>query len=174
MKRAARFAAEAHKGQLRKDGKTPYINHPVRVAMALRAAGVLDRATLDAAMLHDVIEDTSLGHVDIGMAFGLEVANLVLEVTDDKTLPKGERKVAQLSAPYSYRAACIKVADKMVNLQDILLAPPPWPAKRKADYFAHASLLVDRLRAEYRLPLPLLRAFDRVVHAAREAGVATA
>ena len=92
------------------------------------------------------------------------------EVTDDKSLDKGERKLRQLAAPYSYRAACIKVADKTVNMQDILNAPPPWPAKRKAAYFEHAGLLVGRLACEYRLPSRLLEAFRRVQEQGQQAG----
>lgn len=174
MKRAAQFAAHAHRGQLRKDGRTPYINHPVRVAMALKLAGVTDPDTLEAALLHDVIEDTEYGAADIEGVFGNYVAALVQEVTDDKTIPKGERKLRQITAPYSYRAACIKVADKLVNLQDILTAPPPWPSSRKAAYFEHAGLLVARLAAQYRLPARLLAAFERVRQAGREVGLVAA
>lgn len=174
MKRAAQFAAQAHRGQTRKDGRTPYINHPVRVALALRASGMLEQPVLEAALLHDVIEDCGVSRMDIAAQFGREVADLVSQVTDDKSLAKGERKLAQLTARYSYRAACIKVADKLVNVQDIMLAPPPWPQARKLAYIEHARMLVGRLRAEYRLPLPLLAAFDRTVQAAGQVGLALA
>ena len=162
MKGAAKFAALSHFGQTRKDGRTPYINHPVRVALILRRAGVTDADVLQAALLHDTVEDTDVTAADLERQFGAAVAALVLEVSDDKSLPKAERKRLQLIAPYSLGAALIKVGDKTVNLQDIVNAPPPWPRARKLAYFEHARTLVDRLCAEHDIPLALRDAFDQI------------
>lgn len=159
---AAKFAALSHFGQTRKDGRTPYINHPVRVAMILKRAGVTDPDVLQAALLHDTIEDTETTAEDLESRFGVGVATLVLEVTDDKSLPKAERKRLQLIAPYSRRSALIKVADKTVNLQDIVNAPPPWPRARKLAYFEHSRALVERLCAENNVPAAMRKLFDQI------------
>ena len=68
--------------------KTPYINHPVNVALTLADAGETDQALLLAAILHDTIEDTETTADELEKNFGNEVLKIVLEVTDDKNLPK--------------------------------------------------------------------------------------
>jgi guanosine-3',5'-bis(diphosphate) 3'-pyrophosphohydrolase len=94
--------------------------------------------------------------------FGPDVAALVLEVTDDKSLPKAERKRLQiLSAPKkSVRAAMIKLADKISNLRAILSSPPAdWSVERKLEYFGWAKQVVDALPN----PNPALKAeFERL------------
>lgn len=159
---AAKFAALSHFGQTRKDGRTPYINHPVRVALILKRSGITDAYVLQAALLHDTIEDTGVTAADLDHRFGAAVAALVLEVSDDKILPKAERKRLQLLAPFSRGAALIKVADKTVNLQDIVNSPPPWPRARKLAYFEHSRALVDRLCAEHDIPQALRDGFDQI------------
>jgi len=76
---AADFAARKHRGQRRKDVEaTPYINHPVRVATLLAGTGgVKDVATLQAALLHDTIEDTNTTPEELDNLFGPEVRKLV-------------------------------------------------------------------------------------------------
>lgn len=145
--RAASFAATAHTGQTRKsEGDAPiaYINHPLAVASVLADAGVDDLGVLMAACLHDVIEDTDVTEADLRKEFGNQVAEIVLEVTDDKSLPKQERKRLQVEhAPSMSRSAkLVKLADKVCNLRDLLEAPPPWPRERKAEYFEWASHVV--------------------------------
>ncbi|CAG8723128.1 11275_t:CDS:2, partial [Acaulospora morrowiae] len=115
------FAAKKHSRQKRKDVEgTPYINHPIGVAKNLTDAGVFDFATIQAAILvnirqrtlqgykdsqhtnylcnikHDTVEDTDTTFEEIEELFGEEVRNIVEEVTDDKTLPKSERKRLQV------------------------------------------------------------------------------
>ena len=96
--RAAEFAALKHRNQRRKDADaSPYINHPLALARLLAEdAGVTDTVTLCAALLHDTIEDTATTHAELVLAFGAQVAAVVSEVTDDKTLPKAERKYLQI------------------------------------------------------------------------------
>ncbi|ATI15650.1 bifunctional (p)ppGpp synthetase/guanosine-3',5'-bis(diphosphate) 3'-pyrophosphohydrolase [Bordetella phage vB_BbrM_PHB04] len=146
--RADRFAEHKHAGQYRKDGKTPYIAHPRAVVSILRdEAGITDRDTLIAAVLHDTIEDTGVKHAELAARFGLTVADLVAELTNDETLPKPQQKQAQIDkAPhYSDRAAWIKTADKTANLRDIIAAPPPWSQERKREYFDHARSVVHAM-----------------------------
>ncbi|CAG2121474.1 unnamed protein product, partial [Medioppia subpectinata] len=95
--RAVNFAAVAHRDQLRKDGRTPYINHPIGVMNTLvQLAQCLNVDTLCAAVLHDTVEDTDTTIDDIERHFGPNVRSIVAEVTDDKSLPKERRKELQV------------------------------------------------------------------------------
>lgn len=97
------FSAQRHSSQRRKDSAfTPYINHVIEVAAILARHGVTDRTTLLAAILHDTIEDTDTTPDELAQRFGPEVRDVVLEVTDDKSLPKEVRKELQVEhAPTS-------------------------------------------------------------------------
>ncbi|XP_064373851.1 guanosine-3',5'-bis(diphosphate) 3'-pyrophosphohydrolase MESH1 isoform X2 [Dromaius novaehollandiae] len=148
---AADFAAEKHKAQRRKDPEgTPYINHPLGVARILaQEAGVTDIVVLQAALLHDTVEDTDTTFSEIEERFGEEVRRVVEEVTDDKTLPKAERKRLQIEhAPgCSRRAKLVKLADKLHNLRDISRCTPAgWSAQRVQEYFRWAAQVVGGLR----------------------------
>lgn len=95
--RAAWFAAQKHRSQRRKDREaSPYINHPLALAdILVNEAVVTDPVIVAAALLHDTIEDTDTSCEELERDFGSEVAGIVMEVTDDKTLPKaaGKQKV---------------------------------------------------------------------------------
>jgi len=137
VRRATGFAAWKHTGQFRKgEGKTPYIHHPVEVAAILSEAGAIeDNDLLQAALLHDTIEDT--------------ICSIVVEVTDDKSLQKQERKAAQIAhAPHlSKEAQSLKLADKISNVFDVAFsAPVDWPRERQLAYFDWASQVVAGLR----------------------------
>lgn len=149
--RAAAFAAHKHRDQRRKDvAGTPYINHPLALACVLSAeGGITDAATLCASLLHDTIEDTDTTGEEIEREFGAEVRRLVEQVTDDKSLPKAQRKLAQIdhAAHIDEKAKRIKLADKICNLRDVALAPPTgWPIERRREYFDWAKAVIDRLR----------------------------
>ena len=135
---AVNFAAEKHINQRRKNAtKSPYINHPIGVATLLSEVGVTDLVTLQAAVLHDTVEDTKTTFEEIGQLFGKDVCDVVREVTDDKSLPKDQRKKEQVNhAPHaSSRARLVKLADKLHNLSEILVTPPPWSPERIQGYF---------------------------------------
>lgn len=95
---AANFAAFKHRDQRRKDPyKTPYINHPLGVAYVLwKEGGVVDLATLQAALLHDTLEDTATEEAELVGQFGEQVAAIVKECSDDKSLAKWQRKKHQV------------------------------------------------------------------------------
>src|SRR5262249_40434039 len=95
---AAHFAAGKHRSQRRKNTDAdPYINHPIAVANLLAGfAAVRDVPVLQAALLHDTIEDTETTPAEIEQLFGREVLTIVQEVTDDKSLPQAERKRLQI------------------------------------------------------------------------------
>lgn len=159
VRRAAHFAAGKHKGQYRKDGRTPYISHPVRAANILaREGGVDDPELIAATFFHDLLEDTESTHSELASEFGQRVADLVKELTNPTS---GDKKAAQLAKEYSPAAATIKIADKIANLRDILSAPPPdWDAARKRRYFEHANELVQRIGRHH----PRLAAVFRQVY----------
>jgi len=149
--RAIRFSAEKHNDQRRKDAKSsPYINHPIEVAETIwRVGEVRDEALLVAAILHDTVEDTDTTKEEIETEFGKEVLKLVLEVTDDKNLPKQIRKQLQVEhAPHkSEKAKLLKIADKINNIRDIIKSPPEdWSLDRKQEYLLWSERVVAGLR----------------------------
>ncbi len=152
--RATQFAAEKHRMQRRCDPCcSPYINHPISLANLLANEAMIDDPiVICAALLHDTIEDTATTFEEIEAVFGYEIASIVLEVTDDRTLAKHERKRLQIEhAPLiSPRAKLVKLADKICNLRDIVAAPPVnWSMQRKDEYFAWAVQVVAGLRGTH-------------------------
>ena len=160
---AIAFAAHEHRKQTRKDeDKTPYINHPVALVRILAIeAGIDDADVLCAAALHDYIEDCCGGEgqptVEEGRQllqerFGAQVLAYVEAVSDDKSLPKAERKRQQVqhAAHVPHGAKLIKLADKTANLRDLSDFPPiDWPAFRRREYFDWAALVVEQVRGAH-------------------------
>lgn len=144
--RCVNFSAVKHKDQRRKDPeKTPYINHPIGVAYLLVEAGVEDVDVLQAALLHDTVEDTATSPQELQEAFGPRVAGLVAEVTDDKSLDYRERKRLQIvHTPHiSREAKLVKLADKLYNLRDLeRCTPQGWSETRVQEYFQWAAKVV--------------------------------
>ncbi|XP_020821065.1 guanosine-3',5'-bis(diphosphate) 3'-pyrophosphohydrolase MESH1 [Phascolarctos cinereus] len=148
---AADFAARKHREQRRKDPEeTPYINHPIGVARILtHEAGVTDITVLQAALLHDTVEDTNTTLEEVEEHFGAEVRGIVDEVTDNKALPKLERKRLQVeNASQSSRGAkLVKLADKLYNLRDLNRSTPKgWSEQRVQEYFEWAAQVVKGLQ----------------------------
>lgn len=145
--RAADTAAQWHATQKRKGAAAePYVNHLLEVArMVAEATEGNDPALVIAALLHDAIEDQKISRETIAAQFGEDVASLVVECTDDKSLPKPERKRLQIvNAPNkSARAKLLKIADKVSNLNSMADSPPAhWPVQRRADYVIWAKQVV--------------------------------
>jgi len=137
--RAAHAAARWHVHQRRKGpADEPYINHLLEVAMLVaEATRGNDPDLAIAVVFHDSIEDQEVPREVIAGAFGEDVASLVEEVTDDKSLGKEERKERQVEeAPNkSDRAKLLKLADKISNLRAIAVSPPrDWSVKRRLEY----------------------------------------
>jgi (p)ppGpp synthase/HD superfamily hydrolase len=149
--RALDYAAHKHVSQRRKgEAKEPYINHLAEVAHLLaEATGGDDGNLVIAGLLHDCIEDQGVTYEELVELFGDDVASLVRDVTDDKTLLKAERKRRQVEgAPHkSDRAKMLKIADKTSNLRAMVTSPPSgWDEQRKRDYFAWALAVVAGCR----------------------------
>ena len=144
---AARFAAERHAAQRRK-GRTaePYVNHLLEVAELL-------------ARLTDELDTNLIVAEEIAVRFGEDVAGLVAEVTDDKSLPKETRKALQVehAGGKSPRAQALSAADKIANVRSIASSPPAnWSFERRVEYVRWARRVVagfnhldGRLAAEF-------------------------
>jgi len=161
---AAHFAAAKHSKQRRKGAAAePYVNHLLEVAeLVASALAEADTNLVIAALLHDTVEDVGVTKEELIETFSQDVANLVMEVTDDKSLPNRERKRLQIvNAPHkSVRAQVIKLADKISNLRAVLASPPAdWSVQRRREYFEWARQVVDALSS----PHPGLKAeFERL------------
>ncbi|XP_031618545.1 guanosine-3',5'-bis(diphosphate) 3'-pyrophosphohydrolase MESH1 [Contarinia nasturtii] len=144
------FAAKKHRKQRRLDPEqTPYINHPIGVAYLLTEANVVDLNILMAAILHDTVEDTDTTYEEIEQLFGKTIRDIVAECSDDKSLPKQERKRLQIEHALgsSREAKLVKLADKLYNLRDLeRTLPTGWTEDRRCEYFKWAKQVVDNLR----------------------------
>ena len=149
--KAVAFAADKHRFQTRKDSeRTPYINHPINVALTLCEVGhESDTDLLVAAILHDTVEDTETSPEEIEKIFGKVVRDIVMEVTDDKNLAKEERKRLQIVKAHlkSRPARKLKLADKICNVHDIIHhAPSGWTNQRRLDYLLWCEQVLEGLR----------------------------
>lgn len=173
--KAYRCASVWHSEQRRKgEAAEPYINHLAEVAdLVSEATGGSDINLIAAAVLHDAIEDAGITHEQLAAEFNRDIADLVLEVTDDKSLPKAERKRLQVEmAPRkSPRAKMLKIADKTSNLRAILSSPPAdWSGQRKLEYVEWAKAVVAGARGH---SSDLERRFDDVANALETALLAS-
>lgn len=104
----------------------------------IQEGNIHDPVVIIAALLHDIVEDTNTTFEEIENQFGTEVCNIVKEVTDDKSLPKAERKRLQVqnASKKSYKAKLINLADKLYNLRDLQRTiPVAWSQERVKEYF---------------------------------------
>jgi (p)ppGpp synthase/HD superfamily hydrolase len=164
---AADFAAERHKDQRRKGkGQMPYVNHLADVARLLAVATKgADPELVAAGWLHDTVEDTATSHDELVSTFGDNIASLVMEVTDDKSLPKAERKRLQVvkTPAKTPRAKMIKLADLTSNLRQL---PDDWEVRRIHDYFEWADQVAAGCRG---INAELERTFDQTAASGRAA-----
>lgn len=137
---AVSFATRAHRHQIRKDGRTPYIAHPMRVALTVRVHfGCNDPLALLAALLHDTIEDTTTNYDDLAGRFGVAVADCVAALTKNMSLPEAQREAsydAQLAAA-PWQARLVKLADQFDNVSDL----PSMPEDKRRE---HIRKTLDR------------------------------
>jgi len=150
LSRAFHYACKCHALQRRKGAAAePYVNHLADVARRVaEATGGADVNLIAAALLHDAIEDVGVTAADLEIAFGADIAGLVVEVTDDKSLEKAERKRLQVenAAGKSPQAKMIKLADKASNVRALVAHPPEWPVARKLEYADWAEAVAEGLR----------------------------
>ena len=149
VKRAERFARVCHAGQCRKGAaKEPYTIHLEEVSSLVKQWGGSEEA-IAAAWLHDIVEDCPpTSYEDLVWLFGQNVADLIAELTDDKSLPKQIRKELQIeNAPKKTpEAALIKLADKSSNVGALANSPPAdWSLERRLEYVKWATTVVEAL-----------------------------
>jgi (p)ppGpp synthase/HD superfamily hydrolase len=149
--RATDAAARWHVHQRRKgSAQEPYVNHLLEVAsLVTQATDGTDTDVVIAALLHDAVEDQNVSAEAIASEFGKRVADIVMEVTDDKSLPKEVRKRLQIeSAPNKNREAkLIKLADKTSNVRAVADSPASdWSVERRSEYVDWAKRVVAGLR----------------------------
>ncbi len=166
---ALAFAAEQHKYQ-RRGGydALPYINHLIKVSSAIIQIGQEeDSSIIIAAILHDVVEDSSTTYEDVKQQFGVAVADIVAELTDDMGLPYDQRKALQVegAAKLSLAARKIRIADKASNIQDIFSYPLDWTEEKKIAYLENSLAVVDQIRGTHEA---LEAWFDQSVQFARK------
>jgi guanosine-3',5'-bis(diphosphate) 3'-pyrophosphohydrolase len=159
IERADALALKKHLGQFRKDGVTPYVEHPRGVMRIVRDEfGAADPETLAAALLHDTIEDTTTDYDELEESFGRRVASWVAVLTKDKRLPeaKREREYFDGLRKGPLQAKLVKIGDTLHNLRDSDAAKRP-KAEKKArkllSIFKNVPALkkaLDILRAELR------------------------
>jgi guanosine-3',5'-bis(diphosphate) 3'-pyrophosphohydrolase len=148
---AAELAARRHNGMARKGrANEPYINHLAEVANLLSTAtDGADAELVAAGWLHDCLEDTETTREELAQKFSERVASLVVECTDDMSLPKNERRRLQVvnAAHKSPGAKLIKIADKISNIGARIVSDPS--AEERADlvdYTDWAEQVVARCR----------------------------
>jgi guanosine-3',5'-bis(diphosphate) 3'-pyrophosphohydrolase len=151
ISRAWNFAAQRHTSQRRKGkAQEPYVNHLAEVAeLVATATDGQDTNLVAAAVLHDTVEDTATLPAELASVFNADIANLVAEVTDDKSLEKEVRKKLQVdhAAAKSKRAKFIKLADKTSNLRSLVKSPPDdWSVQRRREYLGWALEVAKGLR----------------------------
>ena len=147
---ATYFAALKHTNQRRKNAANdPYINHPIHVVDLLCKAGIEDVDILCAGVLHDTVEDTNATLEEIELRFGARVAQMVADVTDDKSLPKQVRKQKQIEHVLvaSEGAKLVKLADKYSHLSDLMSNPPSaWSPDEIQGYAYWCLAVVKQIR----------------------------
>ena len=156
---AIAFAARAHAGQLRKDGRTPYVSHVLRVCLIARHLfGVEDPRVLTAAVLHDTIEDTTTDFDDIEEQFGLDVARWVSALSKEKRLREEEREATycKILSESPWQVRVCKLADIYDNLTD----SRSQPAAKQKHVLARARKYLDALQVN--LPPEAKNAFTIV------------
>jgi len=147
---ALEYASEKHMGKTRKDAeKTPYIVHPMGVAVILwQEANVRDIDVLVAALLHDTLEDTNATEAEIEGMFGGRVLSIVKELSNDRNLSGQENKQRQIEhAPLmSQEAKLVKLADRLYNIRDLQAKTPvTWSKEDVERYFSWAAKLLQGL-----------------------------
>jgi guanosine-3',5'-bis(diphosphate) 3'-pyrophosphohydrolase len=122
-----------------------------------------------AAILHDTLEDTETTPEELDGVFGSEVRDLVLEVTDDKRLPKADRKRIQIehASRSSPKGKLVKLGDKIANVRDVAATPPAdWSLDRRRDYLDWTARVVAGCRGTN---AELERYYDEVLASAQAA-----
>jgi len=141
------FAARAHRGQRRKDGRA-FVTHPLYVATIL-ADLKMDASTVVAGLLHDTVEDTETSIEDLRVAFGDEVATIVAGVTDQDGVPDPQnQKELLLAMGREWRVALVKLADRLHNMRTLGAMPRHKRVKKATETLEVFVPLAQKLGAD--------------------------
>lgn len=153
--KALTFAANKHRNQRRKNVDAfPYINHPISLVNILcNEVHITDVTLICSALLHDTVEDTETTAEELTHEFGEEISDIVMEVTDDQSITvRQKRKQLQIdhASHISESAKLLKLADKISNLRDLAIDPPPsWSLQQRREYFDWSKQVIDQLRGTH-------------------------
>jgi guanosine-3',5'-bis(diphosphate) 3'-pyrophosphohydrolase len=160
---ALTYAFSKYRNLERKSGGIPYVVHPIRVTMILRAAGYSEFDNEDlfvAALLHDLLEDTDLSFEELEQQFGNQIA----EIVRDLTKPEGIDKDTWLKSfdIASKEAKIIKMADRIDNLMDLDFID--WDLERKKDYARQGLIIFEKCKeVDLKLALSLKDVIDQTL-----------
>ena len=149
--KALQFAAKAH-GEQKTPNNLPYITHITSVAMEVIHACIEskmdDKRTdlaITVALLHDVIEDTSITYDDIYAEFGIDIAEAVDALTKDKTLTKKEQMSDSINKLLAqpYEVQMVKLANRITNMQK---PPETWDNEKIFNYQKEAKFILSCLK----------------------------
>jgi guanosine-3',5'-bis(diphosphate) 3'-pyrophosphohydrolase len=142
---AINFAFLKYGNIKRKSGDDPYVIHPIRVAMILRAAGFSefkDKNLMLAALFHDLLEDTDLTFEELNVEFGQEVASIVKELSKPENISKEDW--LKLFNTASKNAKLIKMADRIDNLMD--MKSIEWTDEKRRKYAKQGLIILETCR----------------------------
>lgn len=166
---AVAYAARAHRGQVRKDNETPYHSHVFRVCMIVRQVFAIDdHNVLQAALLHDTIEDSKIDYDDIEVHFGEQVADWVAALSKDKRQPETQRELTygDRLVRAGWQVKVCKLADIFDNLVDSIHMTQEQRAKtlqRSRHYLEQLGIdLPEIARRPYELVKRLLHEVELV------------
>lgn len=147
--RALRYAANAHHGQKFRRTELPYLIHPTLACMEVIAALAEEdhhdgNLAVQCALLHDVLEDTHIFYEDLQKQFGTDVADGVLALSKDKSLPESEQMADSLLRIQKQPSAVwiVKLGDRISNLSE---PPEWWTTEKKVNYQESAQQIYDAL-----------------------------
>ena len=169
LRRVYETADRAHEGQHRASGES-YIAHPLAVASIL-ADLEMDRQTIAAALLHDVVEDTSVTSDEVAAQFGEEIAQLVDGVTKLTRIPYQSKEDAQvenlrkmfMAMARDIRVIIIKLADRLHNMRTLASLPPAKQmtiARETLDIYAPIAHRLGIFRIKWEIEDLCLRYLD--------------
>ena len=150
--RTIKFAASKHleKNQTIPGTNLPYVVHLSNVTMEIFVAAQNSSDfdlgfAVQVALLHDILEDTSTTFEEISKHFGFDIAQGVLALTKDETLPKAERMLNSLKRIKELRTEvwAVKLADRITNLQE---PPNHWDNSKKVEYKQEAINILEGLK----------------------------
>jgi len=147
------LANKGHEGQFRKDGITPYIEHPKGVVSLLRSWGIKKDQTIIVAYLHDLLEDTNISKNEILNLFGdsvlKDVEDLTLKfdknISPDKKIKLKQKKLDNLALSTNVYVRLIKIADRIYNVWDFVNIDK---VENAEEYFYNASFLFEGLEKD--------------------------